>query len=98
MAFERLFRLTPSAQHDLRKIWRYTAENWSVEQAESYQDQLYAAFEGLAEGIKKGRASTAKAGYLKYLCGAHMIYFRDRGDWLQIVRILHGAQDADKRL
>ncbi|RVI79989.1 type II toxin-antitoxin system RelE/ParE family toxin, partial [Sinorhizobium meliloti] len=44
MATERPFRLAPTAKADLRKIWRYTARRWSLEQAETYQDQLYTAF------------------------------------------------------
>lgn len=44
MAAKRPFRLAPAAKADLRKIWRYTVRRWSPEQAEAYQDQLYAAF------------------------------------------------------
>lgn len=98
MATERPFRLAPTAKADLRKIWRYKARRWSLEQAETYQDQLYTAFEGLAAGTKKGRNVDVRPGYLKYPAGSHIVYFRDRGDRIDIIRILHGRMDAQRHL
>ena len=98
MATERPFRLAPAAKADLWKIWRYTAHSWSLEQAETYQDQLYVAFKGLAAGTKKAKDVDVRPGYLKYPAGAHIIYFRDRGDRIEIIRILHGRMDAKRHL
>lgn len=98
MATNLAFRLAPAAKVDLRKIYRDTARGWSFEQAETYQDQLYAAFEGLAAGNKKGRNVDVRAGYLKYLAGSHIIYFQDRGERIEIIRILHGRMDANRHL
>ena len=98
MAAERPFRLSPAAKADLRQIWRYTVRRWSLEQAETYQDQLYAAFEGLAVGTKKGRDVDVRPGYLKDPAGSHIVYFRDRGDRIEIIRILHGRMDAMRHL
>ena len=98
MATKRPFRLAPAAKSDLRKIWRYTARRWSLEQAETYQDQLYAAFEGLATETKKNGKVDVRPGYLKYPAGSHIVYFRDRGDRIEIIRILHGRMDAQRHL
>ena len=98
MVAKRPFRLSPAAKTDLRKIWRYTARRWSLEQAETYQDQLYAAFVGLAEGTKKGRNVDVRPDYLKYPAGSHIVYFKDRGDRIEIIRILHGRMDATRHL
>lgn len=99
MATERGYRLTPAAESDLIGIWRHTAREWSVVQAESYQDDLAVAFEGLASGVKIGRPVEIKRqGYLKYVAGAHVIYFRDAGAEIIIIRILHGAQDVARHL
>lgn len=92
------YRLSPLAEDDLEGIWLYSLQNWSLSQADSYYRGLVAEIEGLAAGTKKGRTVDVQPGYLKRSCGAHVIYFRDRGDWLEIVRVLHGAQDAERHL
>lgn len=99
MATDRGYRLSPAAENDLVNIWRHTARKWSVVQAESYQDDLAATFAGLASGAKVGRpVEVRRKGYLKYVVGAHVIYFRETGPEIIIVRILHGAQDAERHL
>lgn len=99
MVTDRRYRLSPAAERDLVSIWRHTARKWSVVQAESYQDDLAAAFEGLATGAKIGRpVEVRRKGYLKYVTGAHVIYFREAGAEIIIVRVLHGAQDAERHL
>ena len=39
-----------------------------------------------------------RKGYLKCAVGSHMIYFRDRGDRVEIMRVLHQRQDVDQGL
>lgn len=99
MATERGYRISPAAENDLISIWRHTAREWSVIQAESYQDDLAVAFIGLASGVKIGRLVEIKRqGYLKYVAGAHVIYFRETDTEIIIIRILHGAQDVAQHL
>lgn len=99
MATDRGYRLSPAADRDLVGIWRYTAKRWSVVQAESYQDDLAAAFEGLASGRKVGRpVEVRRSGYLKYAVDAHMIYFREAETEIIVVRILHSKQDPQRHL
>lgn len=99
MGIERSYRLTPAAERDLMEIWRYTARQWSLEQAETYQDGLVAAFEGLAAGQKQGRpVELRRKGYLSYAVGAHVVYFRDTGREIIVVRVLHGRQDAQRHV
>jgi len=38
------YGLTPRARADLEEIWRYTAEQWSVEQADAYVGALADSF------------------------------------------------------
>jgi toxin ParE1/3/4 len=45
---KRPFSLTPRALDDLENIWRYTAETWSVGQADRYIDDLTGMFETIA--------------------------------------------------
>lgn len=92
------YRLSPLAETDLENIWLYTLENWSREQADSYHRSLMRDVEALASGQKKGRPVEVKPGFLKYLCKAHVIYFKDQSDRLEIIRILHQRQDVERHL
>lgn len=89
---------TVAASADLNNIWDYTETEWSPAQARKYTTEIRDICRALAAGQKRGRSTSARTGYLKYQCGLHMIYFRDLGDTLEIVRILHKAQDAERNL
>lgn len=89
---------SPAAETDIDGIWDYSADNWGPDQADSYTDEIRDTCHALALGQKRGRVTSARPGYLKYPCRAHVIYFRNLGDTLEIVRILHGAQDAERNL
>lgn len=66
--------------------------------ADRYTDEIRDACEALAVGRRKGRTLDVRPGYLKLSTGSHMIYFRDSGDRLEIIRILHGSQDVERHL
>lgn len=44
---------SPAAIADIDSIWDYTAENWGVEQADRYADDIRDACDELAVGIKR---------------------------------------------
>ena len=92
------YRLSPLAELDLEEIWLYTFNRWSMEQADTYHRNLVAAFEALAIGWKQGRPADVLPGFQKYLCGSHVIYFMDYPNHLDVIRILHQRQDAERHL
>lgn len=94
----RKYGLSPLAVADLEDIWRYTAENWSVRQAEIYHAAVVAAFEGLASGQKIGRATDIRDDYFKYAVGSHVIYYILRDTEIAIIRILHRRMDVGRHL
>lgn len=89
---------SPAAEADIDDIWDYSADNWGPDQADRYTDEIRDACHALASGGKHGRVVNVRSGYLKTLTGSHVIYFRDQGDRLEIVRILHSRQDAQRNL
>jgi len=91
------YRLSPLAESDLEEIWLYTLKHWSMEQADTYHRSIVAAIEGLAAGTRQGRPSVLPD-FQKYLCGSHVIYFLDFPDRLDVIRILHQRQDAERHL
>jgi toxin ParE1/3/4 len=88
----------PSAQSDIDAIWDYSAEHWGADQANRYVRDIRVTCHALAMGTRRGRVSNIRFGYLKCPIGSHVIWFRDHGDRLQIMRILHAAQDVERHL
>ena len=89
---------TPLAVADIDRIWDYSAANWGPDQADRYTDEIRDACQALASGKKTGRAADVRSGYWKYVTGSHVIYFKDQGDPLDVIRVLHGSQDAEWHL
>lgn len=91
------FAFFPAAQADISEIWDYSADKWGAAQADSYIDAIRDACYALAQGQRQGRPSVLP-GLQKCLCGSHVIYFLDDAQRLDIVRILHQRQDAERHL
>ena len=62
----RTYRLSPLTQTDLEDIWLYTLENWSLEQADRYQNDILAPIAELAHGLRTGRPVDIREGYFEY--------------------------------
>ncbi|MCL2345329.1 MAG: type II toxin-antitoxin system RelE/ParE family toxin [Desulfobulbus sp.] len=89
---------SPAAQSDMEVIWDYTVERWGLDQADRYTDDIRDACHDLTSGRRQGRPVEVRPGYLKYLIGSHVVFFRDHGDQLEVVRILHGRMDVGRHL
>jgi toxin ParE1/3/4 len=84
------FRLTPAAQADLDAIWDYTAERWSVEQANKYIRSIENACKQLAEGTRVAEAiDEVRPGFHQSAIASHILFFRLDVGTVDIVRILH---------
>lgn len=94
-----MLRLRPAAQADLSDIWDYTAERWNAEQAERYLSAIWRRLTGLPDGSTASTSANEVApGYRRSLAGSHVIYFRQVGSNIDVVRILHQGMDASTRL
>ncbi len=95
----RNFKLFPLARADLEEIWLYTLKTWSADQADSYHQKIVNAFEALAAGTRQGRkVDQIRQGYLRLAVGSHFIFYRDSGERIEIVRILHQRRDFERHL
>ena len=90
------YLLSPKAVSDLEDLWLYTRKTWSRDQADRYHRSIMAVVGDLTTGRRLGRPVTEREGYLKCAVGSHMIYFRDRGERVEIMRVLHQRQDVDQ--
>ena len=88
------YQLSPRARNDLEEIWLYTRDTWSMQQADDYIGALAAACARLADHSAIGQAVDIREGYLKYILGAHVIYFRVSASGIVIIRILHQRMDT----
>lgn len=88
---------SPAAEADMGEIWDYTANRWGPDQADRYTDSIRDACHALAKGTKQGRTSVLP-GFQKYLCGSHVVYFLDYSNHLDVIRVLHQRQDAEKHI
>ncbi|PHP64956.1 plasmid stabilization protein ParE [Zhengella mangrovi] len=93
------YRLTPQAVADLEAIWLYTAETWSVRQADLYTDSFAQSFETLLTmpEIARERAEFTPPVRI-HPSGQHHIVYRIEADHILIIRILGGGQDWDALL
>jgi len=93
------FVLTPRAQADLEEIWDYTADRWGLDQAETYIRQLWKAIAEVADRPALGKECAAvRAGYRKYRCGSHVLFYRQGAGAIDIVRILHERMDYERHI
>ena len=84
------YRLTPEAKRDVEAIWLYTFEEWGLEQANRYTDELEDGFAQLAVGPQLGAACDhIRKGYRRSRVGRHVVYYRTTDYGIAVVRILH---------
>jgi toxin ParE1/3/4 len=94
------YKLTNKAVEDLSKIWDYTFEVWSEQQADKYYDGLISNCEEIAENPELGKNYH---GISKQLLGMktnrHIIFYRALNEnFVEITRILHERMDLKKRI
>ena len=95
------YKISKEAEKDLEKIWLYTFETWSLEQADYYYDLLMDEIEYLAENPKNGiDFSQIRKGYFRSRVKSHFIFYRVsvKSDEIEIIRILHQQMDIDSQL
>lgn len=86
--------LRPAAEDDLSNIWLEGAASWGVEQAERYADGLFALFDLLVEFPEIARERTEFSPPVRiHPSGAHLVVYRQVGQGIEIIRILHGHQN-----
>ena len=88
------YRLSPKALIDLDDIWRYTAEMWSVDQADRYIDELVSTFEIIVSMPTLARERTEFTPPVRiHAHDEQLIIYAIKGDHIVILRLLGGRQD-----
>ena len=94
------FKLTNKAVKDLSKIWDYTFESWSENQADKYYEMLISSCQEIADNPQLGKNYD---GIIQSLLGMktnrHIIFYRTLNEnYVEITRILHERMDLKKRI
>ena len=87
-------RITPAAEEDLLNIWDYLAKTRSEDQAEAYLLKLEFQIELLLSQPQMGRSAEAlQSGLRRFLFQNHVVFYQSIEGGIEIIRVLHGAQD-----
>lgn len=94
------FKFSKIALNDLIKIWDYTVEEWSLNQAEKYFNLIQASCQDLANNPQLGKSyDIVLKGILGYKCGEHVIFYEETSkNEIVIRRVLHGMMDFKNKL
>ena len=85
-----ILKLSPRASRDLVSISRYTRNVWGDAQVTKYASKISAAFDRLVQNPQLGSfRDDLPPDERVYLVGKHAIIFRQLGNVVEILRILH---------
>lgn len=94
------YNLTKKVVEDLSKIWNYTFDNWSENQADTYYQMLVENFKEIANNHDLGKNyDNIFKSLFGYRAGRHIIFFRKINDKkIEITRLLHEQMDLKDRI
>jgi toxin ParE1/3/4 len=95
------YKISKEASKDLEKIWLYTFENWSLEQADRYFNLIIDEIENISKNPLSGKDySDIRKGYYRSRVKSHFVFYRInvKNKEIEVIRILHQQMDIDSRL
>ena len=95
------YQVSKAAKDDLENIWKYTADNWSIEQADKYLKQILEEIKFLGEHPGHGKDySHLRKNYRRVRVKSHIIFYRKTTTIaeIEVMRILHQSMDIDSIL
>lgn len=94
------YELTNKAVADLNRIWEYTLENWSENQADRYYEMLLEICQDIADNPELGKNYDGiKSELFGLKANRHVIFYRKSGvNPIEITRILHERMDLKNRI
>lgn len=94
------YAISKKANQDIEKIWLYTYENWSLEQADRYYNLILDEIEFIAENFESGKSvDYLKEGYRASIMKSHIIFYKkSTSNIVEIIRVLHQKMDIENRI
>ena len=94
------YSISEKANQDIEKIWLYTFENWSLEQADRYYNLILDEIEFISENFESGKSvDYIKTGYRASIVKSHIIFYKKSSrNIVEIIRVLHQKMDIENRI
>lgn len=94
------YKLTNKAVSDLNRIWEYTYENWSENQADKYYKMLLKICQDIADNPELGKNyADINSDIFGLKAVRHIIFYRIQlNKPIEIIRILHERMDLKRRI
>ena len=94
------FIISEKALEDLNNIWIFTAEKWSIEQADRYYNLIMDEIEFVAENFETMKDfENVRRNYRYSKVKSHLIFCKlIENTELEVVRILHEKMDIKNRI
>ncbi len=92
--------INEKALDDINKIWIYTAENWSIEQADRYYNLIFDEIEYIVDHFEMARDfGNIRKSYRCSKVKSHLIFFKKMNEKeIEIIRVLHERMDVGNQL
>ena len=92
--------ISEKALEDLNNIWIYTAENWSVEQANRYYNLIVDEIEYVSENFEETKDfGDIRKNYKFSKVKSHLVFYKKTENTeMEVVRILHERMDIKNRI
>lgn len=94
------YLLSNKAVEDISKIWDYTYETWSENQADKYYELLIETRKEIAKSPTIGKNyDNIEKSILGFSVGKHIIFYQEvKPREILVVRILHERMDLKNRI
>ena len=92
--------INEKALDDINKIWIYTEENWSEEQADRYYNLIFDEIEYIVANFEMARDfENIRKNYKFSKVKSHFIFFKKiKVNEIEVIRILHERMDIENQL
>jgi toxin ParE1/3/4 len=91
--------LARRAQRDIDDIRDYTVKRWGDDQAKRYLLKIQQTIElVLREPNRRRACDEILPGYFRVNAGSHVIFYRQSGEDIRVMRILHERMNVDDHL
>ena len=92
--------INEKALDDINKIWIYTEENWSEEQADRYYNLIFDEIDYIVANFEMARDfENVRKNYKFSKVKSHYIFFKKiKINEIEVIRILHERMDIENQL
>ena len=91
--------ISKKAISDLKQIWLYSVEKWSVDQADRYYNLIFDEIHFVCKNINAGKSMEhIRKGYRASKVKSHLVFYRIQNNTVEVIRILHERMDIENRL